>query len=885
MKIGSEYSKTVSKEIKRLKRYSLFFSLVWAILLAASLLWNIFSIYTHVETLAKANARSYIKTELTFRNWVLNHGGLYSLLDQNSQKDYNFANSNPEIISPNKDTLILINPPYTIIHINKDPVDSTNIFSHLTSLNPIKKENLPDSWEKKALLNFESGTKEFVEFTDIEKKEFLRLMQPILAERRCLKCHELQGFKVGDIIGGISATVPMKPLWVKSNNDILRNISLHISFLLVGLFAIRSVRKRFEKRIIINQNAQKTILESEQKYRLLANQKGQMVYAYDINSNKINWEGDLIEKLGFSNEEFQSIDFELLGQMLHHEDQSIVEEQFSLRLKQCDNFNLEYRIKTKDGNYCFVEDSYTFLTDADKKPIKIFGLIKDVTDKKLAILKLEESEKNYRILAENSVDFIWKIDLDFNFLYVSPEIYHLTGYSVDEIMKINAKALLPPKKLKEMIGYINEAISFGKDAPGKTFESVYIRKNGLEISVEISCKIIWDTNENPIGINGYTKNIKERKIVEQTLKESEMRFRMTFDQAFDPIFISEIIEGQIPKIVDINKAVTTKLGHKREDLIGKPMNSFNVNETKENILERVTKIISGEPLNFESVHKKNDGTLIPVEVSAKKIDLNGKNYVYIIQRDISERKQWENEILKIQANLKEEIASKNKFFSIISHDLKSPFGTLLSIFQLLEETFDELSDKEKKEMIHVGRNSSKNIFQLLEGLLEWSRLTIGRMEFSPRNINLEELSTQTILLLSQNAKSKSIKFINEINGNYFVFADTKMLRTVLINLLTNAIKFTAKGGEIKLLSQIFDDKIEISVADNGVGINPIDLAKLFRIDVHHTTVGTENETGTGVGLILCKELVEKNGGTIWAESEFGKGSTFKFTIPKSQYLA
>ena len=884
MKTGFGYSKFDSKEIKRLKRYSLFFSLIWAILLATSLLWNIFSIYIHVETLAKAKARSYIKTELTFRNWVLNHGGLYSLLDQNSQQNYNFGNSRSEIISSNKDTLVLINPPYSIIHINKDPIDSTNVFSHLASLNPIQKENLPDAWEKKALLSFQSGNKEFVEFTDIEKKEFLRLMQPIIAEQRCLKCHELQGFKIGDIIGGISATVPMNPLWAQSNNDILRNISLHISFLFVGLIAIRSVRKRFEKRTIINQNAQKIILESEQKYRLLASQKGQMVYAYDINSNKINWEGDLIEKLGFTNEEFQSIDFKLLPQMVHPEDKSMVEEKFSLRLKQCENFNLDYRIKTKNGNYCFVEDSCTFLTDADKKPIKIFGLIKDVTDKKLAILKLEESEKNYRLLAENSVDFIWKIDLDFNFLYVSPEIYHLTGYSVDEIMKINANAILPPKKLEEMIGFVNEAISFGKDAPGKTFESVYIRKNGLEIPVEISCKIIWDANENPIGINGYTKNIKERKMAEQAIKESEMRFRMTFDQAFDPIFISEIIEGQIPKIVDINKAVTTKLGHKREDIIGKPMNSFNINEKEEKILERVTKIISCEPLNFESVHKKNDGTLIPVEVSAKKIEINGKYYVYVIQRNISDRKQWENDILKIQNALKEEIESKNKFFSIISHDLKSPFGTLLSIFQLLEENFDELSDKEKKEMIHVGRNSSKNIFQLLDGLLEWSRLTIGRMEFSPGNINLEELSTQTILLLSQNAKSKSIKFINEINGNHLVFADSKMLRTVLINLITNAIKFTPKGGKITLSSQIIDNLIEISVSDNGIGMRQSDLLKLFRIDVHHTTSGTESETGTGIGLILCKELVDKNGGTIWAESEIGKGSTFKFTIPKSKNM-
>lgn len=354
---------------------------------------------------------------------------------------------------------------------------------------------------------------------------------------------------------------------------------------------------------------------------------------------------------------------------------------------------------------------------------------------------------------------------------------------------------------------------------------------------------------------------------------------MTFDQAFDPIFIAEIKEGEVPKIVDINKAVTTKLGHTKEDTIGKPMNLFHPSEQKEVITKRVNKILSGEPLNFESFHQKKDGSLITVEIYAKRIEINGKYYIYIIQRDISDRKQWESEIFKVQKNLEEEVASKNKFFSIISHDLKSPFGTLMSILQLLEESFESLTKKEQKELIHVGRNSSKQIFQLLESLLEWSRLTIGRMEFSPGNINLGEISTQIILLLSQSAKNKSIQFVNEIDGNYSAFADSKMLRAVLINLLTNAIKFTPKGGKITLSTQIIENFVEISISDTGVGMSQNDLSKLFRIDVHHTTVGTANETGTGLGLILCKELVEKNGGTIWAESELGKGSNFKFTLP------
>jgi|GEM_PF-1056027 len=880
MEKPNKKSEIASKDIQRLKRYSLLFYFIWIILVSISLFWNIYSVVSYVKQLAKSNARSYLKTELTFRSWVSNHGGLYAPLSENTPCNPFLASiQNRETTLPTGDTLTLLSPAYSVKQINHKLIDSTQIFSHLTGLSSINPENKPDEWESNALKELINGEKEVYEFINVNKKDFLRLMQPLKTEQSCLKCHNSQDFKLNDIIGGISISVPMQSLWAKNFNNYIRNISLHISFLLVGFIAINTVKKRFEKRIITSEKNAKIIFESEQKYRLLSSQKGQIVYAYDIESGKIDWEGDLIETIGFTTEEFQTFDIEIWEQMIHPEEQKFIIDELNKALLNCSDFNLEYRFQRKNKTYCYIEDSGTFLKDENNKPIKMFGLMHDVTDKKIALLNLEESEKNYRSLAENSIDFIWKIDLDFRFIYVSPEIFRITGYTVEEMEEINAKQFFLPNEFERIMNIVNEAISLGKDGPGITLESEYIRKEGYLIPVEISGKIIWDAEGNPLGITGYTKNISDRKSAEQALKESELRFRMTFDQAFDPIFIAEIKEGEVPKIVDINKAVTTKLGHTKEDTIGKQMNLFHPSEQREVINKRINKILSGEPLNFESVYQKKDGSLITVEIYAKRIEINGKYYIYIIQRDISDRKQWESEIFKVQKNLEEEVASKNKFFSIISHDLKSPFGTLMSILQLLEESFESLTKKEQKELIHVGRNSSKQIFQLLESLLEWSRLTIGRMEFSPGNINLGEISTQIILLLSQSAKNKSIQFVNEIDGNYSVYADSKMLRAVLINLLTNAIKFSSKGGKITLSSKIIDNLVEISILDTGIGMSQNDLSKLFRIDVHHTTVGTANETGTGLGLILCKELVEKNGGTIWAESELGKGSNFKFTLP------
>ncbi len=136
-----------------------------------------------------------------------------------------------------------------------------------------------------------------------------------------------------------------------------------------------------------------------------------------------------------------------------------------------------------------------------------------------------------------------------------------------------------------------------------------------------------------------------------------------------------------------------------------------------------------------------------------------------------------------------------------------------------------------------------------------------------------------MIVLSQNAKNKNITIANKINDNFIAFADEKMLKTILRNLISNAIKFTPQNGEIIVSAKTKDNEVEISIKDNGIGISENDIKKLFRIDIHHTTIGTSNESGTGVGLILCEELVNKNGGKIWVESELGKGSNFIFTLP------
>ncbi|MBN2788959.1 MAG: tetratricopeptide repeat protein [Candidatus Delongbacteria bacterium] len=260
----------------------------------------------------------------------------------------------------------------------------------------------------------------------------------------------------------------------------------------------------------------------------------------------------------------------------------------------------------------------------------------------------------------------------------------------------------------------------------------------------------------------------------------------------------------------------------------------------------------------------------------------------------NEKKEKENEIYKlkniqlIESNEKlrdsrKELqrinASKDRFFNILAHDLKNPFSILYTTSEILASYYKELSETKRVEYISTIRLSSKHILKLIENLLEWSRSQSGKKQFQPVNFNLYEIVESTFLLLNQSAKMKNISMKIKMKKNLGIYADKNMIRTVLRNLITNSIKFTNKDGNITISSSKNKQGTTISVHDDGVGIKKKDQKKLFSMDKHFVTMGTSNEKGTGIGLLLCEEFVKKHNGKIWIESKYGKGSKFTISIP------
>ena len=224
-------------------------------------------------------------------------------------------------------------------------------------------------------------------------------------------------------------------------------------------------------------------------------------------------------------------------------------------------------------------------------------------------------------------------------------------------------------------------------------------------------------------------------------------------------------------------------------------------------------------------------------------------------------------------------ASKNKFFSIIAHDLKNPLHNVMGYSFLLSKDYDKFTEDERRKFATDINQSTNNIFRLLQNLLEWSRSQTGRLKFSPIEIQFKRILDNALSVLHSIANQKQIKLVCSHDPNLQVFADPLMIETVLRNLISNAIKFTPENGSIKIEAKNTGNEVLVSVKDTGIGLSEADLANLFRIDSKVKRKGTNNEDGSGLGLVLCKEFVDKNNGTIWAESTPGKGSSFYFSIP------
>lgn len=374
----------------------------------------------------------------------------------------------------------------------------------------------------------------------------------------------------------------------------------------------------------------------------------------------------------------------------------------------------------------------------------------------------------------------------------------------------------------------------------------------------------------------------DRKMTEEKLDESEEVFRRLFDESNDPILLLDE-----SGFTDCNPATVTLLGYtSKEEFLNKepwklsPKYQPDGRTSEEKAKQMIELAIQNGYNKFEWLHTKSNGSDIPVEVMLTPIQVKGKQYLYTVWRDITERFRAESEIKLMNEQLKELIASRDKFFAIIAHDLKSPFQGLLGLTQIISENPENFSLKELSEIATGLHGTASNLFALLKNLLEWAQVQRGSISFCPVEFPLHEIVKTNIAVLQKRAKQKQIVLRNKTFKPVSVYADKNMINSVVLNLISNSVKFTEAGGTVSVgIKRNKDKSVTVSVQDTGIGMNSETTARLFKSGEKVKRKGTDGEPSTGLGLILCKEFIELNGGTIRVESEEGKGSTFYFALP------
>lgn len=453
-------------------------------------------------------------------------------------------------------------------------------------------------------------------------------------------------------------------------------------------------------------------------------------------------------------------------------------------------------------------------------------------------------------------------DLAGNIEFTNPGFTEITGYTYEEALGSNPRFLKSGHHDADFYKLLWSTINSGKVWQGEFYNR---KKDGEYYWEQAHIGPIKDEQGNITHFVAIKFDITKKV-------ESENYLKAITSAIPELIFVMD----EDGRYVDIIIADTESLNYVKEKYLGKTVDevlSASLAAKLKKLIASTMETGSNQIIEYEfenatgNIWFEGRSALLPIKLREKKC-------VIIVARDITYRIQAKQDLIELNA-------AKDKFFTILAHDLKNPFWAILSFSEMLTERLKDDPDKETVQIAKHIKSAAEVTFELVENLLNWARSQTGKIEFKPRKFLLHELIDSTVKLMESQALNKQVELVEEVPQHLLVFADLNLTKTILRNLLNNAIKYTPSTGNVKVSAVVSGNYIEVCVTDSGCGISPEAMAKIFRIDAKHSTLGTNYERGTGLGLILCKEFVALQGGKIWVESEVGVGSKFYFTLPQN----
>ncbi len=489
-------------------------------------------------------------------------------------------------------------------------------------------------------------------------------------------------------------------------------------------------------------------------------------------------------------------------------------------------------------------------------------------------LELEKSNKWFYELFDHAPVGYFLINSNTEIIKANYSSDFLIHYPAQKIVGQNLSEYIHPEFQEDFTSFIREVIERKQLHTGET--KIRTSENNYTF-IQLQARMDFESSSLQPFIRLVIVDISKRKTLEKEL----LRFRAAIDSTIDNIFLLDYDTGYF---LDVNDTACKNLGYNREELIGmkpKDINPAYSQDLVQKIRNQSLKSVQNG-YTTEIKHEKKNGEIIEVEVYLRITTIGEDKIIVAVARDITERKRTQEKLSKYAEELKELNASKDKFLSIISHDLRGPFLGIKGYTQMLLEEYDMMEKEEVNNFLQIIHDSSKDLYTLVDNLLKWSRMELGKTSYEPMSFNLKEELEPIFKLMSGIATKKEITLENHLQEGIYPYGDKLMLISVTQNLVSNAIKFTPKNGKVILASRQNNGMVEVSVKDTGVGMSAEVVNNLFTLDTGHTSKGTAGEKGTGFGLLIARNMVKKMGGEIWVESSPGIGTVFTFSMQNAE---
>lgn len=633
----------------------------------------------------------------------------------------------------------------------------------------------------------------------------------------------------------------------------------------------RSIGTSIDNNLADMKRAEEALQKSEEEFRTLSESMPQIVWVTDNDGSNIYINQQWVEYTGLSLEESSGTGWLV---SLHPEEQEKMRIGWADAKKKREIYSSECRIRRFDGIYRWWLVRGVPFIDKTGRIGKWYGTFTDIENLKVVERDLKESENKLKTLFELLPIGVSVLDVNHNTIYSNPALQRIVGLSEEEVynFKYSHRTYINKEGMELPLSELPSARAKNEHRPVYDVEVGVIKENG---------EILW-TNISAVPVHFFDWNIivVTADITSRKREEKKVSQLAALVESSSDFIISQTLDGII---TSWNKGAEKIYGYSAPEMIGKPISILTPPVYEDQNYLFLEKVKSGIDIeHLETLHQRKDGVPIHVSISISPIkDSEGRMFAASsIGHEITLRKKMEEELRLKTEQLIKLNAEKDKYFSIIAHDLRSPFSGFLGLTEVMAKDLPRMSEDEIKEISVILHRSANNLYNLLGNLLEWSYMQRGFTSFVPSQFFLQPKLEECLVLAIEAANTKEIQISFNIPDGMLVYADSTMFDSIMRNITNNAVKFTPRGGKINISAiSVSDDVNEISIQDNGIGMSDQLINNLFLIDVNTARKGTEGEASTGLGLIICKDFIEKQNGKLRVVSEEGKGSTFRFTIP------